>query len=552
MSQTGIQFLKQTPAPLKFGTSGLRALATDLTDLECYINMRGFIDYLRNISAEDGGIKEGAEIFLAGDFRPSTPRIMKAVARAINDSGCKVKNCGNMPTPAVVYCGMKNNCASIMVTGSHIPEDRNGIKPNKTKGEVLKADEAAMGQYISRAREIIYETLGSTDCLFDTDGMFINDFVMPEVDNSQTEIYIKRYADVFPVNCLQGKKIVVYQHSSVGRDVVTEIFKRLGADIIIEGRTDQFVSVDTEALKEEDLKLMKEWAEKNRPFALISFDGDCDRPWLSNEKGEFLNGDLLGGLTMLYLGADFGAVPVTCSDAVDKILESKAKLIKTKIGSPYVIKSMIDAFALGFKKIGGWEVNGGFMTYTDFEIHGKKLSPLPTRDAVLPLLCVILSAIEKNTTLLEIMDSLPKRYTNSDKIKEFPNEIAYEIAKRYSPDDFKIDKLEFRSEEIVITYKDGTAKTIKKDSDFGNEWQELKKTFEERYLLPNGIGRITSFVYTDGLRIIIEGGEAIHFRESSNAPEMRCYAIADSKIRAEELVKIGLTKIVPQLKADLT
>jgi len=366
MNKIGKSFLKQEPVLLKFGTSGLRAPVADLTDLECYINIRGFIDYLKNISPEDGGIKEGAEIFLAGDFRPSTPRITKAIARAAKDSGCIVKNCGNMSSSAVAYCGMRNNCASIMVTGSHVPEDRNGIKPNKTRGEVLKADEAAMGQYVAKAREMIYETLGTPNCLFNENAMFVADVVLPEVDNSQIEFYIKRYAEIFPANCLQGKKIVIYQHSSVGRDAVTEIFKRLGAEIVVEGRTDKFVSIDTEAIKEKDLELMKEWAEKHKPFALISFDGDCDRPWLSNEYGEFLPGDLLGGLTILYLGADFGAVPITCNDAVDKILNSKARLVKTKIGSPYVIKSMMDAEKKGFKKIAGWEVNGGFMTYSDF------------------------------------------------------------------------------------------------------------------------------------------------------------------------------------------
>ena len=551
MNKIGKSFLKQEPVLLKFGTSGLRAPVADLTDLECYINIRGFIDYLKNISPEDGGIKEGAEIFLAGDFRPSTPRITKAIARAAKDSGCIVKNCGNMSSSAVAYCGMRNNCASIMVTGSHVPEDRNGIKPNKTRGEVLKADEAAMGQYVAKAREMIYETLGTPNCLFNENAMFVADVVLPEADNSQIEFYIKRYAEIFPANCLQGKKIVIYQHSSVGRDAVTEIFKRLGAEIVVEGRTDKFVSIDTEAIKEKDLELMKEWAEKHKPFALISFDGDCDRPWLSNEYGEFLPGDLLGGLTILYLGADFGAVPITCNDAVDKILNSKARLVKTKIGSPYVIKSMMDAEKKGFKKIAGWEVNGGFMTYSDFEIFGKKFTALPTRDSVLPLLCVLLSAIEKNKKLSEIMNGLPKRYTNSDKIKEFPNEIADMIVKKYSPADSRIDKLEFRPEETRIVYKDETAETMKKDSSLWNEWMEKKKSLEEKYLIPNSIGRVASFVYTDGLRMLTENGEVVHLRESSNAPEMRCYAVADSKVRAEEIVRIALTKIVPELKTDL-
>ena len=142
MDKIGISFLNHVPPILRFGTSGLRGQAADLTDLECYINMCGFLEYLKNISPEDGGIKEGEKIYLAGDFRPSTPRIMKAIGRAIKDSGCQVKNCGNVPSPAVAYCGMRNHCASIMVTGSHIPEDRNGIKPNKANGEILKSEES--------------------------------------------------------------------------------------------------------------------------------------------------------------------------------------------------------------------------------------------------------------------------------------------------------------------------------------------------------------------------------------------------------------------------
>jgi phosphomannomutase len=551
MDQIGISFLNHVPPTLKFGTSGLRGLATDLTDLECYINILGFIDFLKKISPENGGIKEGDEIFLAGDFRPSTPRIMKAIARAVQDSGCKVRNCGNMPSPAVAYCGLRNDCASIMVTGSHIPEDRNGIKPNKANGEILKSDEADMLRFVAAAREKIYLTLGNPSCLFNASGMMIDNFSMPEADKNQTEIYIKRYAELFPANCLAGKKIVIYQQSSVGRDVVTEIFKRLGAEIVVEGRTDKFVSIDTEALKEEDLKLMREWAEKNKPFALISFDGDCDRPWLSNEKGEFLSGDLLGGLTILYLGADFGAVPITCNDAVDKILAGKAKLIKTRIGSPYVIQAMMDAAKQGFKKIAGWEVNGGFLTYTDFEMFGRKLTALPTRDAVLPLLCVLLAAIEKNTSLSEIMNNLPQRFTNSDKLKEFPIDVAAKISREYSPEDISIDKLEFRSEEIILTRKDGSVETMRNDSSFGKEWTGKKKILEEKYLIPNGIGKIASFIYIDGLRIVMENSEVIHLRESNNAPELRCYAAADSKARAALLVQIVLHKIVPELKTDL-
>ena len=43
-----------------------------------------------------------------------------------------------------------------MVTGSHIPFDRNGIKINKSVGEVLKSDEAGItGESRARARRRI-------------------------------------------------------------------------------------------------------------------------------------------------------------------------------------------------------------------------------------------------------------------------------------------------------------------------------------------------------------------------------------------------------------
>ena len=73
-----------------------------------------------------------------GDLRPSTDRIMRACAQAIVDSGCRVENAGKIPTPALISHAISTGRAGVMVTGSHIPFDRNGIKINKSVGEVLK------------------------------------------------------------------------------------------------------------------------------------------------------------------------------------------------------------------------------------------------------------------------------------------------------------------------------------------------------------------------------------------------------------------------------
>jgi mannose-6-phosphate isomerase class I len=66
------------PTRLAFGTSGLRGLVTDITDLEAYINTRGFLDYLVAI----GDAIPGTPVALAGDLRPSTDSPERSIARS--------------------------------------------------------------------------------------------------------------------------------------------------------------------------------------------------------------------------------------------------------------------------------------------------------------------------------------------------------------------------------------------------------------------------------------------------------------------------------------
>ena len=61
---------------------------------------------------------------------------MGAIFQAVLDMQYIPVNCGKIPTPTIVYYGIKREIPSIMVTGSHIPDDRNGIKFNKSNGEI--------------------------------------------------------------------------------------------------------------------------------------------------------------------------------------------------------------------------------------------------------------------------------------------------------------------------------------------------------------------------------------------------------------------------------
>ena len=64
--------------------------------------------------------------------------------RAAKAEGVAVENCGALPTPALALRSLTLGIPAIMVTGSHIPADRNGLKFYRAEGEIDKADEAGI------------------------------------------------------------------------------------------------------------------------------------------------------------------------------------------------------------------------------------------------------------------------------------------------------------------------------------------------------------------------------------------------------------------------
>jgi phosphomannomutase len=98
------------------------------------------------------------------------------VTQAIRDAGLSVVNCGKVPTPALAYYAQREDAATskrrmpgIMVTGSHVPADRNGIKFYKQTGEVLKSDEAGILAAVKAVRTGEYAK-DEPRSAFDADG----------------------------------------------------------------------------------------------------------------------------------------------------------------------------------------------------------------------------------------------------------------------------------------------------------------------------------------------------------------------------------------------
>ena len=470
-----------------FGTSGVRGLVTAMTDRIVYAYTAAFLQYLR----ESGQVTVGEQVAVAGDYRPSTPGIMAAVCSAIRDSGMRVVNCGFVPSPAVVLYGIQRAIPSIMVTGSHIPDDRNGIKFNRPDGEILKQDEEAIRGQRVRLPEL----------LFDDSGAFVQTVDLPKVDLSAHAAYVSRYTDFFMEGCLRGMRIGLYEHSGVARESLAEVLETLGAKVIRLGFSDQFVPVDTEAIRPEDVVLAKNWTKEYSLDSIVSTDGDGDRPLISDEKGRWLRGDLAGMLCAVFLEAQWIATPVSSNSAVERSGRFKG-VERTRIGSPYVISAMQSLLEEGRKGVVGYEANGGFLIADSLSLQGRILGPLPTRDAIIVILGILSQAKKNGQKISELLNTIPARYTYSNRLKSFPNELSRQRLQLFQSGDFERDS------------------------------QAIELAFEHRF------GRVESIDLTDGVRITFSGGDVVHLRPSGNAPELRCYTEADSERWVREMNQI--------------
>ncbi|MGR3439025.1 phosphomannomutase [Alterinioella nitratireducens] len=458
--------------PPKFGTSGLRGLVSELTDDLVHRYIRAFL----------AACPHGDAVHVGRDLRESSPRIAAAVIAAVREAGRCAVDCGAVPTPALAMAAMARGHAAVMVTGSHIPIDRNGLKFYLPTGEIAKADETAILKALIAG--------GAPDA--------------PEGPLEQDDDCIARYAAAFGPRALSGLRIGVYEHSSVARDALPEIIAALGGEAVRLARSDRFVPVDTEAVDPKTRKRLAGWATEHGLDAIVSTDGDADRPMVADARGALVPGDVLGPLTAQLLGAGLVVTPVSSNTLVDAMEGFEVR--RTRIGSPFVIAGMEAALTenCGARVI-GYEANGGFLL--GFEAHGPEgpLTPLMTRDAVLPIVAPLAAARAMGYGLAELPARLPPHFTAADRLQEIPSERSMALIEELRTD----------------------------------PW--ARAAFFETDSAEAGLDE------TDGLRVRFTNGELVHLRPSGNAPECRLYTEASSVERAQTLLALYLERLAGRL-----
>jgi phosphomannomutase/phosphoglucomutase len=379
-----------------FGTSGIRGDAEKLfTNQFCFDIGRSFAQFLKKYKKDNG-------VAIGMDPRGSSPRIKDAVISGIAFEKSEVYDQGATSVPSICYIMQVSEeySGSIMVSGSHIKPHLNGIKFFAFKEEILKKHEKEIEKIYFGLKEKRSFKKASNDAVHE--------------ESTASDEY-KEYLMHCAVKDYPSWKVVVDPGDGAQSDIMPQVLKRLGLNVIEMNATIQgeFYSRDTEV--EGDFKdLQKRVVSEKADFG-IGYDSDGDRVVFVDEKGKYIPGDYTGTLIARGVVSDTLVTPINTSQVVDKI---DKRVVRTKVGSPYVVAEM--------KKLDvdfGFEANGGGI-----------FKNMRTRDGGRTTI-EILNILKKfNKKLSSLVAELPKFYIARDKVEykwELRQKILNEAKKNF-------------------------------------------------------------------------------------------------------------------------
>ncbi|MCR5485823.1 MAG: phosphomannomutase/phosphoglucomutase [Clostridiales bacterium] len=275
------------------------------------------------------------------DSRLSSERIKGSVVNALTKMGVGVKDCGLCSTPAMFMTTVDLNCdGAVMITASHLPKEKNGLK------------------FFTRAGG-----LGGKDIEYILDFASKNDVpASPKKGEVETVNYINTYAALLrdmiikEVNAtdyarpLRGYKIAVDAGNGVGGFYAEKVLQPLGADISGSRYLEPDGNFPNHIPNPENKAAMDEAASatvESKSDLGIVFDTDVDRAACVGPDGTEINRNALVAIaSYIALQKNDGGTIVTdsvTSDGLTKYIESLGgKHLRYKRGYRNVIDKQIE------------------------------------------------------------------------------------------------------------------------------------------------------------------------------------------------------------------
>lgn len=313
-----------------FGTSGIRGPAATLfTPQFCFDIGRAFAIFLDR-HQQHGTVSIGI------DTRTSSPHIAQNLVSGLVSAGREVIHLGAIPVPAANYSLLSMGViASLMVTGSHIDAQSNGVKFFCRREEISKEEESEIESiYRQIKNEIVLQPLTGS---------------IPQ-SNQGTNNYLEMLLSLID-HPLSKMKIVVDSGNGGQTEIIKTLLREIGADFVTinDNIQDDLISRDTE--QDGAFATLQETVKRQQADLGVGFDSDGDRCIFIDSSGDFIPGDYSGTILAQWNAADTVICPVNVSNVVNFIGK---EVVRTKVGSPYVVAA-IRQYGSNF----GFESNGG-------------------------------------------------------------------------------------------------------------------------------------------------------------------------------------------------
>ncbi len=351
-------------------------------------------------------------IALAMDGRESSPELFKETKKGIIDSGGEVYDIGLATTPLLNFSVCKYNLSGgIMITASHNPPNFNGFKLIKEKGLQVYGKEIMEIKRIINKKEY-------------------QDKKGKSIKKEPLEDYLDHIIS-FGEN-IDNMKVVVDYGNGVGSYTGKPAFEKLNCETIslfdeIDGTFPNHLPNPHEV---DNMKKLMDKVKKEKADLGVFFDGDGDRAFIIDEKGEVVYPDLLVALLAkkelkenpgeeIYFDLRFSKITSEIISKYDGIPRMM------RVGNPFYKEKLIKEGGLM-----GAELSGHIMHKDNFSID----------DGLFIAVKVIDFLSQKKKSLSQLIKPL-KKYHQSPEInmEVSDKEEALEAAKKEFPDGVNYD-----------------------------------------------------------------------------------------------------------------
>ena len=283
--------------------------------------------------------REPATIVIGEDMRPSSPLLADAFSDGVISQGMDVIRIGLASTDMLYFASGKLNLPGIMFTASHNPAKYNGMKLCKSGARPIGKETGLdkIRQLIEQGVPISNRPIGSTR----------NQNLLNE--------YVNYLFSLFPDKAFEKRKLKVVIDAGNGMAGFTApaVMERLNIDLIpmyfeLDGN---FPNHEANPIEAKNLKDLQKRVKKEKADIGLAFDGDADRCFLINEKGELVNPSALTSLIAVnQLKSKPGSTIIynlISSKAVSEVIAENGGVgVRSRVGHSYIKSLMAESGAI--------------------------------------------------------------------------------------------------------------------------------------------------------------------------------------------------------------